>query len=168
MQGRKDKGHNGRRENIGRTDHASNPGGTHPQSRLPRLTRRLCHLLAGHHFGSSTHATARTITKHQHPPSALCPTQRKRLTNFAITRWNMIPSKYPLRACPTKFSTVLGAWSGNSRRWISPKVVCTTAVFAKRDASDFAGAAVAIVCSSRVGFSLKMSRSPDLSLVVLG
>jgi len=43
-------------------------------------------------------------------------------------------------------------------------VVCTTADFATRDASDFAGAAVAIVCSSRVGFSLKMSRSPDLSL----
>lgn len=47
-------------------------------------------------------------------------------------------------------------------------MVCTTAVFAKRDASDFVGAAVAIVCSSLVGFSLKMSRSPDLSLVVWG
>ena len=49
---------------------------------------------------------------------------------------------------------------------MSPNVVCTTADFAKRDASDFAGAAAAIVCSSRVGFSLKMSRSLDLSLVV--
>jgi hypothetical protein len=51
---------------------------------------------------------------------------------------------------------------------MSPRVVWIVAVDASAAARDVAaGAAAAIDCSSRVGRSLKMSRSPDFELLSL-
>lgn len=62
-----------------------------------------------------------------------------------------------------KFSTALGAISGYISSWISPSVVCSVACVESFKAFG-ADETAAMVASSRVGFSLKTSRSALLSL----
>jgi len=84
------------------------------------------------------------------------------IMNLGITLWKITPSKYPLLAWPTKFSTAFGACWGNRFIWMSPTVVWIVAELERWERPLRELRLVeATVCSSLVGRSLKTSRSLD-------